>query len=128
MPVPNRVKERYKKKSLKLYMFNHLIFFLFSDVKRGVPGERLRQFVERKLKDPSSRAKPLVFQDHPLNFIKGGSLNNPVDVILFNEEIVSTFCDSKLHIVLYNIFLGMQYKHFKPFFSFFRLNARSCIY
>lgn len=57
------------------------------DVKRGVPGERLRQFVERKLKDPSSRAKPLVFQDHPLNFIKGGSLNNPVDVILFNEEI-----------------------------------------
>uniref|UniRef100_A0A8W8J6B6 Uncharacterized protein n=1 Tax=Magallana gigas TaxID=29159 RepID=A0A8W8J6B6_MAGGI len=58
-----------------------------SDVKRGVPGERLRQFVERKLKDPSSRAKPLVFQDHPLNFIKGGSLENPVDVILINEEI-----------------------------------------
>eukprot|EP00105_Crassostrea_gigas_P014339 XP_011430956.2 PREDICTED: uncharacterized protein LOC105330750 [Crassostrea gigas] len=86
MPVPNRVKERYKKKSLKLYMFNHLIFFLFSDVKRGVPGERLRQFVERKLKGPSSRAKPLVFQDHPLNFIKGGSLENTVDVILFNEE------------------------------------------
>lgn len=72
-------------------MFNHQIFFLFSDVKRGVPGERLRQFVERRLKDPSSRAKPLVFQDDPLNFLKGGSLENPVDVIVFNEEIVSNF-------------------------------------
>lgn len=85
-------------------MFYHLIFLLFSDVKRGVPGERLCQFVERRLKDPSSRAKPLVFQGDPLNFLKGGSLENPVDVIVFNEEIVSTFCNCKLHIVLYKIF------------------------
>lgn len=85
-------------------MFNHVIFIFSSDVKRGVSGERLRQFMKKRLKDSFSRAKLLVFQDDPLNFLKGDSLENPVDVIEFNKEIVSTFCNSKLHIVLYKIF------------------------
>ena len=69
--------------------FINSIDYFHRDVKRGVPGERLRQFMEGKVSDPSNTAKPIVFQEDPLTFLRDGRLETSVDVIIFNEEVVS---------------------------------------
>ncbi|XP_055996347.1 uncharacterized protein LOC125667753 [Ostrea edulis] len=57
------------------------------DVKRGVPGERLRQFMESKEKDPGQKSTPMVFQEDPRTFLKAGRVESTVDITVFNEEI-----------------------------------------
>lgn len=45
-------------------------FFLLRDVRGGVPGERLKKYIESKLQDPSQRALPTVLQKDPVSFLK----------------------------------------------------------
>ncbi|XP_062616699.1 uncharacterized protein LOC134278403 [Saccostrea cucullata] len=59
--------------------------FLY-DVRRGVPGDRLRLYVENKLKDPTQKSASLIIQEDPLNFLKNGQFHNTPDAIIYNEE------------------------------------------
>lgn len=45
-----------------------LPFFYLRDVRRGVPGERLRKYFASKLQDPSQRALPTVLKEDPVSF------------------------------------------------------------
>lgn len=45
-------------------------FFLLRDVRGGVPGERLKKYIESKLQDPSQRALSSVLQKDPVSFLK----------------------------------------------------------
>lgn len=45
-------------------------FFLLRDVRGGVPGERLKKYIESKLQDPSQRALSTVLQKDPVSFLK----------------------------------------------------------
>lgn len=47
-----------------------ITFFLLRDVRGGVPGERLKKYIESKLQDPSQRALSTVLQKDPVSFLK----------------------------------------------------------